>query len=336
MQILERGQGELLGWHDPDEQRRWIAENKTCNPTDKRMTIAEAVKNFVPDGCYFASGGFGHVRVGMVAIYEMIRQKRRGLTISGKTGVHDSDVLIAAGCVDKVEVAYAFGHELRGLSPASRRAVEQGKITVAAEISNAGLQWRFKAAAMGVPFIPTRTMLGTDTFSHSSAVTVCDPFSGKPMCLVPACYPDVAVIHVHRCDKFGNAQIDGILVEDLELARAARRVILTAEQIVSSRRIREQPWRTSIPYFLVDAVVHVPYGGHPGCMPGLYYFDESHMAEWLRLSRTEEGTSKYFERYIFGVNDFREYLKLIGGRKKLGYLKDLENYRAVLRAPWAG
>jgi len=241
----------------------------------------------------------------------------------------------AAGCVSKVEVAYAFGHELRGLSPASRREVEQGRVKVAAEISNAGFQWRFKAAAMGIPFIPTRVMLGSDTHAYSSAISVRDPFAGKPVCLVPACYPDVAVIHVHRCDKHGNAQIDGIAIMDLELARAARRLIITTEQIISEEKIRREPWRTSIPFFLVDAVVHVPYGCHPGNMAYLYYFDEDHMAEWLRLSRTDEGTLQYLENYVFGVDDFKEYVRRIGGAKKLKHLRDLERLRAKFRAPWA-
>jgi len=255
--------------------------------------------------------------------------------MAGKTAVHDIDILIGAGCVSKVEAGYSFGHELRGLSPASRRAVEQGRVKVAAEISNAGFQWRFRAAAMGIPFIPTRVMLGTDTFAYSSAVSVRDPFSGKPVCLLPACYPDVGIIHVHRCDKYGNAQIDGIAVEDLELARAARRLIITTEQIIPKERIEKEPWRTSIPFLVVDAVVHVAYGCHPGNMPYLYYFDEDHMAEWLRLSRTDEGTSEYLEKYVFGVDDFKGYLERIGGAKKLRYLRDLEGLRAKFRAPWA-
>jgi 3-oxoacid CoA-transferase subunit A/glutaconate CoA-transferase subunit A len=335
MEILTKGHGQLLGWHDPDDQRQWIAQKKTRSLEDKRMSVADAVSKFVSDGCYLASGGFGHIRVPMAVIYEIVRQKKRNVVVAGKTAVHDIDILVAADCVSKVEVAYAFGHELRGLSPASRRAVEQGKVKVAAEISNAGFQWRFRAAAMGIPFIPTRVMLGSDTFAYSSAISVRDPFTGKPVCLVPACYPDVAAIHVHRCDKNGNAQIDGIAVMDLELARAARRVIITAEQIIPEERIRREPWRTSIPFFLVDAVVHVPYGSHPGNMAYLYYFDEDHMAEWLHLSRTDEGASQYLENYVFGVDDFRGYLRRIGGSKKLKHLRDLERLRVKFSAPWA-
>jgi len=229
LDILEEGKGELLAWRDPDEHRRWVLENKSRNLEDKQMNLEDAIAKFLHNEDYIAMGGFGHVRISMAAIYEIIRQRKRNLVIAGKTGVHDFDILVASGCVSKVEVAYCFGHELRGLSPASRRAVENGRVDVAAEISNAGFQWRFKAAAMGLPSIPTRVMLGTDTFRYSSAKVVKDPFSGKPICLLPACYPDVVFVHVHRCDKYGNSQIDGIIIEDFELARAARRLIITTE-----------------------------------------------------------------------------------------------------------
>ena len=335
MDVLEQGKGELLAWHDPDENRRWVLEHKSRSLQDKRANLKEAVAKFVRDSDYIAFGGFGHIRVSMTTIYEIIRQRKRNLTLAGKTAVHDADVLIASGCVNRVEVAYCFGHELRGLSPASRRAVETGKVKVTAEISNAGFQWRFKAAAMGLPFIPTRVMLGTDTFRYSSAKVVKDPFSGKPVCLLPACYPDVAVMHVHRCDKYGNSQIDGIIIEDFELSRAARRLIITTEEIVSEERIRKEPWKTVIPFYLVDAVIEQPYGSHPGNMPYLYYSDEEHMAEWLKLSKADEGAKQYFEKYVYGVDDFKGYLELIGGAKKLRHLRELEHLRVPLKAPWA-
>lgn len=281
MGILEEGQGKLLGWRDPDENRAWVLHNKSRKLVDKRISAEQAVATFVKDGDFLAMGGFGHVRVSMILVYEMIRQKKRHLKMAGKTAVHDSDVLIAAGCVDEIEVAYTFGHELRGLSPASRRAAETGKLKVISEISNAGYQWRFLAGMMGLPFMPSRTMLGTDTLRQSSAKVVIDPFSGKPVCLIPAAYPDVVMIHVPRCDKYGNCQIDGILVEDFELARCARRLIITTEQVVDEQEIRDHPDRTVIPFFLVDAVVEAPFGSHPCLMPYLYYFDENHIAEWL-------------------------------------------------------
>ncbi|KYH36362.1 MAG: Acyl CoA:acetate/3-ketoacid CoA transferase, alpha subunit [Candidatus Bathyarchaeota archaeon B23] len=330
--MLYEGEGELLGWMDPDEARRWMAR-KPLELIDKRMPLSEAITRFARDGDYFALGGFGHVRVSMAAIYEMIRQRRRRMAIAAKTAVHDVDVLIASGVVDRVDCAYAFGHELRGLSPAGRRAVEGGRVRVVAEISNAGFQWRFKAAAMGLPWLPTRVMLGTDTLRRSSARVVEDPFTGRPICLIPACYPDFAVIHVHRCDKYGNAQIDGITIEDVELARAAKRLIITTEEIIPGEEIRRHPDRTAIPYFLVDAVCEVRYGCHPGNMPGLYYFDEEHIAEWLRMSRTDEGVEEYLDRYVYSVEGFEEYIQLIGGKEKMEYLRRLEMLQAELRAP---
>ena len=322
--ILSKGRGERLGWHDPDENRMWVRDNKSRALVDKRMNVAQAVEKFIPDNSFIAVGGFGHVRTPMAIIYEIIRQRRRNLALAGKTAVHDCDILVGSGCVNKIEVAYSFGHELRGLSAASRRAVETGACKVIAENSNAGFQWRFLAAMMGVPFVPTRHMLGTQTLEESSAVVVQDPFSGKPVALLPACYPDVALLHVPRADKFGNAQIDGIYVEDYELVRAARRVIVTTEEIIDTEVIRQRPWATAIPYFLVDAVVHVPFGAHPCEMPYHYFFDEEHIAEWRTVSKTPEGAQAYFEKYVFGVRDFEQYIELIGGVRKLNQLGRLE------------
>ena len=334
MEILAEGHGELLGWHDPDENREWVRTHKSRALVDKRMTVREAVERYVHDGDYLAMGGFGHIRTPMALVYEIIRQRRRNLAVAGKTAVHDIDILIGAGCVSRVEVAYAFGHELRGLSPAGRRAVESDQCRVVAEISNGGYQWRFLAGMMGIPFIPSRNMLGTDTFEKSACKVARDPWSGKPVCLIPAAYPDVAIFHVPRADMYGNAQIDGILVEDFELARAARRVIVTTEEIVDNERIRAEPWHTVIPFYVVDAVCEVPYGAHPCQMPYLYFFDEEHIGEWLRLSRTPEGTEAYFARYVYGVSDFEAYLELVGGVRKLSYLRRVERLQERMQAPW--
>jgi 3-oxoacid CoA-transferase subunit A/glutaconate CoA-transferase subunit A len=328
--------GELIGWHDPDENRQWVRENKSRQMADKRTTVAQAIRKYVPDGSLVAVGGFGHIRIPMALIYELVRQHRRDLTLIGKTAVHDIDILIGGGCVSRVEVAYAFGHELRGLSPCGRRAVESGEVKVTGEISNAGFQWRFLAAAMGVPFMPTRTMLGTDTIKHSSARVIEDPWSGKPIGLVPACYPDVALFHVHRCDQYGNAQIDGIMVEDFELARAARRLIITTEEIIEHEEIQRQPWRTLIPFYLVDAVIEVPFGAHPTEMPVTYYFDEEHIAHWLEVSKTPEGTREYFEEFVFDLPDFNAYLEKVGGIRKLTHLKQVMKLQPDLPYPMDG
>ncbi len=333
-EILDEGRGELVGWHDPDDAREWVMKNKSRVLKDKTMLASEAVAKFVHDGDYIASGGFGHVRISMAIVYEIIKQKKKNLTLAGKTAVHDLDILVGSGCVNQVETAYSFGHELRGLSPASRRMVQSGHCKVVAEISNAGYQWRWLAAMMGLSFIPSRNMLGTDTGKYSSCKTIQDPFTGKPVNLIPAAYPDVAFIHVHRCDIHGNAQVDSTLVEDFELSRCARRLILTTEEIVDNETIRREPWKTAIPFFVVDAVVEVPYGSHPCEMPGRYYYDEEHIALWLELSKTDEGIDTYLKKYVFGAADFNDYLQLCGGISKLNYLKKREFLREPMIAPW--
>jgi acyl CoA:acetate/3-ketoacid CoA transferase alpha subunit len=334
MELISEGKGELVGWHDPDENRQWILANKPRHLLDKRMSVREAVSKFVHDGDFIAFGGFGHIRVPMALVYEIIRQGKRQLVMAGKTAVHDIDLLIGAGCVSKIEVAYAFGHELRGLSPAGRRAIETGQCKVVAEISNAGYQWRFLAGMMGIPFIPSRNMLGTDTLEYSSCKVARDPWSGKPVCLIPAAYPDVAMFHVPRCDQYGNAQIEGIIVEDFELCRASRRVIVTAEQIVDTELIRKDPDRTVIPYYLVDAVCEVKFGAHPTLMPYHYYFDEEHIGEWLASSKTQAGADAYYEKYVYSTQDFNEYLERIGGDQKMEFLNKVEHLQEPMKAPW--
>ncbi|MEF8779213.1 MAG: CoA-transferase [Haloferacaceae archaeon] len=335
MNVIEEGNGELIGWEHPDDAREWNATRKSRAFEDKRTSAAGAVEAYVDDGDLLAGGGFGHVRISTPILHEIIRQDVTDLVISGKTAVFDLDLLIGAGQVSGVEAAYSFGHETRGLAPASRRKVESGEVEVLAEASNGALQWRFLAASMGLPFVPARIMSGTDTFEKSSAKVVEDPWTGEPVTLLPACYPDVAAIHVPKADKYGNAIIDGIAVEDPQLAAAAKRLIVTAEEIVDTEEIRSEPDATDIPFFLVDAVVEAPYGSHPGEMPYQYYFDEEHIAEWIELSETEEGAREYVERYITDTEDFEEYLETVGGAEKLAELESIERYETEAEYPWA-
>ncbi|MFB6112887.1 MAG: CoA transferase subunit A [Halodesulfurarchaeum sp.] len=330
------GSGDLLAWEHPDEVRRFRREEKTRAVTDKRMTAREAVEEYIDDGDVVTSGGFGHVRISTPIIHEIIRQSVTDLGFLAKTSVYDLDLLIGAGAVSEVEAAYAFAHETRGLAPASRRKIEGGEVEVVAEASNATLQWRFLAAKMGVPFVPTRILSGTDTFEKSSARVVEDPYSGDPVTVVPAAFPDAAFIHVSKADRYGNAVIDGIAVEDPELAAAAKRLIVTTEELVDTEEIRDQPKETAIPFFLVDAVVEAPYGSHPGEMPYCYYFDEEHIAEWLSLSDTQDGVEEYLERYVTGTDSFEEYLERVGGEETIAELEAVEQYEREAEYPWAG
>lgn len=187
--------------------------------------------------------------------------------VAGHTSTHNFQILAAGGCIDRCDVAYAVGLKARGLSKVGRRLFEAGALQVT-EWTNAALAWRYRAAAMGIPFIPARVMLGTDTFAKSAAVVITCRFTGIPLVALPALYPDVALIHVHRADAYGNCQIDGITVADEDLARAAKRVIITCERLVLTDDIRAHPDRTRIPWYLVDAVIEVPFGGYPGNVVG--------------------------------------------------------------------
>jgi hypothetical protein len=158
-------------------------------------------------------------------------------------------------------------------------------------------------------------MLGSDTLERSAAIVAEDPFTGLRVCLLPALILDVGLIHVHRADRFGNAQIDGISGFSFEMARASRRLILSAEEIVPTDVIRAAPDRTIIPYYLVDAVVHAPFGSHPGEMSFVYGRDEELIREWVDASQTAEGSQAYLRKYVTDLSGHDDYLRLIGRRR---------------------
>ena len=231
--------------------------------------------------------------------------------------------MIADGCITAIDQTY-IGYEVYGVSPVLRRAAEKSiphKIEFA-DWSNAALAWRMKAASMGMPFIAVRTMMGTDTLKHSGAIVARDPFTGTPVTLLPATMVDAGLIHVHRADKYGNCQIDGISGFASELARASRRLIISAEEIVDTEEIRKYPERTIIPYYLVDAVVHAPLGAHPGDMCYQYWRDEKHLADYVNAAKTVETIEAYLTKYIHGVKNHADYLELCGGDAMIKKLKE--------------
>lgn len=322
----------LYGWAPTDEIREYRRLHKSAKKIDKRLSLKESIEKFVHNGDYIVFGGLGSVRNPMAAVYEIIRQNIGNLTVAAKGSQHDWQLLAAAGLITKAEIAYGFGDEVRGLCPASRRAVKKGTLKILSEMTNAGFQWRFSAAARGISFFPTKTALGTDTLHYSGAKVIEDPFSGEKINLLPACYPDVAIIHVHRADKYGNCQIDGNITLDVEIAHSAKKVIITAEKIVNEEEFQKRPDLTKIPFFVVDAVVEVPYGSHPNQVPYLYSFDEEHWMEWLKASSSDEGVKQYLEEYILSTNNHYEYLEKIGGISKLRTLENIEN-RTVPHPP---
>lgn len=322
--IKEDTTSRLFGWEHPDKIREFRKNNKSLVKKDKRATLQEAVARGVKEGDYIVFGGMGSVRNPIAAVHEIIRQKTGNLTIGTKGSQHDWQLLAAAGNITKAEVSYGFADEVRGLSLPTRRAVESGRLKVLSETTNAGFQWRFTAAMKGLSFYPTRSSLGTDTLHYSGSKTITDPFTNEKVELLPACYPDVAVIHVHRADQYGNCQIDGNVTEDIELAHAAKFVLVTAEEIVHDEVFSSRPDLTKIPYFVVDAVVEVPYGSHPNQVPSLYSFDEDHWQIWLDASISDEGVETYLQEYVYGSYDHYEYLEKIGGVRVLKQLEKIE------------
>ncbi len=321
MEILQSGLGDLIQPPDINGFREWNRQKPT-GLVDKRMTEAEAISRFVKDGDYIGTELYGTVRCPMSLVNEIVRQGKRDLGLAGQ-GVFDADMLLAAGLVKALDITY-IGLEVYGISKCLRREVESGRIEKCVEWSNAALAWRFKAAAMGVPFIPVRSMLGTDTLKYSAAKVVQCPFTGDPICLLPALILDVGLIHVHRADRYGNAQIDGISGFAAELARASRRLIISAEEIVDCEEFRCHPDRTIIPYYLVDAVVEAPFGSHPGEMCYKYARDEDHIREWVKASSSPDTAQAYLEKYIYQTADHQSYLNCIG-EERLAALKTLTN-----------
>jgi acyl CoA:acetate/3-ketoacid CoA transferase alpha subunit len=316
MEVIQSGIGELIQPPDVNAFREWNrAKPKAL--IDKRMTEAEAVSRFIRDGDYIGTELYGTVRCPMSLVNEIVRQGITDLRVAGQ-GVFELDMLLAAGRIKALDVTY-IGLEVYGVSNCLRREVESGRVETCVEWSNAAIAWRFKAAAMGVPFIPVRSMLGTDTLKYSAAKVVKCPYTGDPICLLPALILDVGLIHVHRADIYGNAQIDGISGFAAEMARASKRLIISAEEVVSNEEFRCHPDRTIIPYYLVDAVVEAPFGSHPGEMCYVYVRDEAQIREWVEASKEIETAQAYLDKYIYGVSNHQEYLEMIG-RERLDNL----------------
>jgi glutaconate CoA-transferase subunit A len=322
MNILKTGQRELFTDPDPDKARAHFRK-KNREMIHKVMPLRDAVARFLHDGDYLAIGGFGSNRTPIAACHEIVRQKKKRMGFAGHTATHDMQILSAGEVYDRLDAGYVVGLEARGLSACSKKYVESGKVKVT-EWTNYSLSLRLKAAAMGVPYLPSRNLLGTDTFKYSAAKMADCPYTGKKLLLVPALYPDVAVIHVHEADVFGNARFKGIAVADLELASAAKHLIITTERIVPTAVIKANPSSTRIPYLLVDAVCEVPHGAYPGTMPYEYFSDEDHLKEWLAVEKDPERFQSFLQRNIFDCENHDEYIRRNGGAEKMRALRTRE------------
>jgi acyl CoA:acetate/3-ketoacid CoA transferase alpha subunit len=297
----------------PDDFREFVRDRKSRKPDDKLCSGKEAVSRHVRDGDYVVYDFSSLTRGPQSLIREIIRQGRKDLWIGAEFTLHETALLTGAGCASRIDVGFL------GYGGYIGQAVCDGRVKVY-EWTNGGLATRILAGARGVPFLPTRDLLGSDNIAASAAKVIEDPYTGLPVCLVPALNPDVALIHVHQADRFGDARIFGTNLFALEAAMASHRVIVSAEEIIDPEEFRKDPMRTTIPYFLVDAVVHAPFGAYPGAMPARYEIDLPHV-DLLNGLRTEEQMALYLKEYVYGVSGHEEFLDRKVGAARMKELR---------------
>jgi glutaconate CoA-transferase subunit A len=263
---------------------------------DKTTSMREAIAT-VADGARVAIGGNTLHRGPCAAVHEIVRQGKRGLEIVKTAGAYDVDLLAGTGCATSASVGFVGFETVFGMAPGYRRAVERGELEVkehACYSVIAGL----RAAIQGVPFMPIAGMQGSDVPEARGFKTVIDPYAGQAVVAIPALVPDVAIIHVQEADSVGNARIVGTRFEDVLMAQAARRVIVTAERIVDGASFEETPELVAVPGFMVDAVVEAPRGAWPCSCAGYYDYDAEYLADYVAASKDEAAFQRFVETRI--------------------------------------
>lgn len=286
----------------------------------KVTTLAEAIARYVRDGMTVAMGTGLESCIPFAAGPEIIRQGRRNLTLVGPISDILFDQLIGAGCVARVIAAWV-GNVGAGIAYNFRRAIEEEipHPLAVEDHTNLTVALALEAAAKGVPYLPSRTALGSDIVrNHPRLREVTCPFTGMRLLAVGALRPDVTIIHVQRCDRDGNAHLWGNLGVSLEAARAAGTVILTCEEIVEGDVIRSDPNRTLIPGFLVSAVVAVPCGSHPSPTQGYLNRDDRFYEEYHAETRTRDGFLRWLDRMVLTTGNHAGYLARVGEDRMRG------------------
>ena len=279
----------------------------------KLITMREAIAEFVPDGASVALGLQLEQMIPFAAGHEIIRQRRRSLTLIGPISDILFDQLIAAGCVKNVIAAWV-GNVMMGQAYNFRRAVETNAIRVT-NMTNFTIALALQAGAMGVPYLPTRSAMGSDVpRGNEFFEPVSSPFDGKePLLAVRALAPDVTIVHVQRADRDGNAHCWGNFGVMIEAVRAAKQVIVVAEEVVGPEVIASDPNRTVIPGFLVSAVVESRYGAHPSPVQGYYKRDDAFFRQYHEQTKTKEDTDNWLQHWVYAVRDRAEYVNQLGG-----------------------
>ena len=318
----------------------------------EKLIGLNAAAALVPDGATISFGGFTTQRHPMAFVYELIRLKRRNLYLFGHSPGGDWDVLIGAGCVKRVELAYEADEAFNTIGPRWRLAVQRGEIEWE-DYSNFAMVSRFTAGAMGIPFMPIRSLFGSDLVACQALAdeqraadprasckklhVMESPFnSNDRVILVPAIHTDFAVIHAQKAAPNGIVRIEGQTFADVQQALCADTVIVTAEEIVAEEVLRREPERNLLPYFVVKYVCPVPFGAHPYAVFNYYDYDPRQLKIYHEGAEDDATFQQYLSQFVFGVKNHAEYLEAVGGTARLesleadpayGYRPDLKRRR---------
>jgi len=296
----------------------------------KFMTLKDAISRFVQNGSHISIGGSTANRNPMAAVYEIVRQQKKDLYLYGSIMGSGPDLLIGAGCVCGVELGYLGIGRYAPTAPCFKRYVESGRIRYE-DYTNFQMALRFLAGSMGIPFIPTKSSLGSDIvnkwgmdekfrksdgrISSKKLIVSTNPFNpntDEKVILLPAINPDVTIIHAQKVDGQGNVRIEGLTFSDVEQAKAAKSLIVTCEEIVDNAVLLAEPQLNHLPRFFVDAVVKVPKGAHPTQCYNYYDLDVRFLYDLIGASRDERDLSRFLEKFVFGVANHEEYLEKLG------------------------
>ncbi len=292
---------------------------------DKRLSMKEAIAEFVRDGDIATDAGFAYVRTPHQAYFEIIRQSKRDLHFIGSPNTNHSYMINYEVC--KYSHNSYVGAEMRGTDRNYSRQLKAGKVRVLSEWSHGSMAQGFKAAQLGLPGVFSKQLLASDILRYNPYVkTMQNPMrkDPDPVVFIPALYPDVTIIHVHAADKYGNARIYGPVVNDAAIAAAARRVIITAEEIVPEIDMRYNNKGVVIPFMYVDAVVEAPYCAVPGNMPGNYYWSRQWWEKFLRFATlSDENLKEFMDHWVMDCKDQFDFVEKLGGAKWIAKAKRL-------------
>lgn len=315
----------------------------------KQMSLSDAVAKFVHDGDCLAVGGFVTNRRPYALVREIIRQKKHGLYVEGGPSGGDIDMLVGAGCVTAIMISYIANSGFTAVGRRFKEAVESGNLLFedfSLDVHTAA----YHAAALGLPFVPVVNMLGSDLervwgisketrkahpkLPKEKLAILDDPFNpGKRICCIPAPSIDVALVHTQTASPDGTCRLEGAPFQDIDIAMAARRTIVSCENLISNDDIRREPEKNSLTGLCVDAVIHAPYGAHPSQCFSHYDYDPAMYTEYDKASRTRQGFDTFIERYVMDCPTHEAYLDRIGAsalirlrvRPDAGYVPGLKS-----------